>query len=134
MVGKILGSYLHKLIQDKKWDEIRTLLSLQHPADIADLIVDVPDEQDVAVFRLLPRELASQVFSYLPADHQSGLIHTLSHDQMRNVLAGITPDDQARLLQELPAEVTRRIVEAVPPDELSAARELLGNPPGTAGR
>ncbi len=134
MVGKILGSYLRNLIHDKKWDEIRTLLLLQHPADIADLIVDIPDEHDAAVFRLLPRELASQVFSYLPPNHQSGLIHTLSHDQMRNVLAGITPDDQARLLQELPAEVTRRIVEALPPDELSAARELLGYPPGSAGR
>jgi magnesium transporter len=134
MIGKILGPYLHKLIDGKKWDEIRSLVVLQHPADIADLIVDVPDDHDAAVFRLLPREIASQVFTYLPADHQTRLIHTLSHDQMRTLLAGITPDDQTRLLQELPAEVTRRIVEALPSDELAAARELLGYPQGTAGR
>jgi magnesium transporter len=46
----------------------------------------------------------------------------------------MTPDDQARLLDELPAEVTRRILDALPPDELRAARDLLGYPPESAGR
>ena len=46
----------------------------------------------------------------------------------------MTPDDQARLLDELPAEVTRRILDTLPPDELKAARDLLGYPPHAAGR
>src|SRR5205807_1700746 len=57
-----------------------------------------------------------------------------TNDQMRAVLEGMTPDDQARLLEELPAAVTRRILEALPPEDLRAARDLLGYPPQTAGR
>ena len=46
----------------------------------------------------------------------------------------MTPDDQARLLEELPAAVTRRLLESLSPQELQAARDLLGYPPHTAGR
>jgi magnesium transporter len=53
---------------------------------------------------------------------------------MRQILDGMTPDDQARLLEELPAEVTRRLLETLSPEELRAARDLLGYPPETAGR
>ena len=46
----------------------------------------------------------------------------------------MTPDDQTRLLEELPAAVTRRLLETLSPQELLAARDLLGYPRGTAGR
>src|SRR5207237_8578464 len=39
-----------------------------------------------------------------------------------------------RLFEELPAEVTRQLLDQLSPDELKSARELLGYPPGTAGR
>jgi magnesium transporter len=105
-----------------------------NPADIAEILVEVPDQDDVAIYRVLPREVASAVFAHLPADHQENLIRTLSHEQMRDVLAGMTPDDQARLLDELPAEVTKRIIDTLPPEELKAARDLLGYPEHCAGR
>ena len=98
------------------------------------MLIEVPDEDDAAIFRLLPREYAGQVFAYLPVDHQENLIRTLSSDQMRTVLAGMTPDDQAELLEDLPAEITRKVLATLSPEELKAARDLLGYPPGTAGR
>src|SRR5262249_4718318 len=93
-----------------------------------------PDEDDAAIFRVLPRDRAAAVFAYLPRDHQEGLLRSLSGDQMRCVLAAMSPDDQARLLEELPAEVTRRILDTLSPDALRAARDLLGSPPESAGR
>jgi magnesium transporter len=69
-----------------------------------------------------------------PLDHQENLLRCLTKDQMRTVLRGMSPDDQARLLEELPAEVTRRLLETLSPQELQAARDLLGYPPETAGR
>jgi len=82
----------------------------------------------------LPRDLAGQVFAYLPLDHQENLIRCLSNDQLHQVVLGMTPDDQAQLLGELPAEVTRRLLDFLSPEELRAARNLLGYPPETAGR
>ncbi|HMC90105.1 MAG TPA: magnesium transporter [Gemmataceae bacterium] len=134
MIGALLRPDLQQLIRDKQWDVLREVLSEFDPSDIAEILVHVPDEDDVAIFRLLPRDLAGRVFAYLPLDHQEGLIRSLSHEQMRQVLAAMTPDDQARLLEELPASVTRRLLETLSPEELKAARSLLGYPPETAGR
>jgi len=134
MIGPLLGPDLQELIRAKQWSVLRDALAVFDPSDIAEILVEIPDEDDPAIFRLLPRTLAGQVFSYLPLDHQESLLHSLTNEQMRQVLGGMTPDDQARLLEELPAEVTRRLLEALSPQELRAARDLLGYPPETAGR
>jgi magnesium transporter len=134
MIGPLLGPDLRELIREKRWDILRDALSAFDPSDIAEILITVSDEDDVAIFRLLPRELAGQVFAYLPLDQQESLLHSLSTEQMRTVLSAMTPDDQARLLEELPASVTRRLLETLSPRELQAARDLLGYPPHTAGR
>ena len=132
--GALLSPDLQQLVREKHWDVLRDFLSRLDPADVAEILVEVPDQDDAAIFRLLPRTLAGRVFAYLPPDHEEGLLRTLTHEQMRAVLAGMSPDDQARLLEELPAEVTRRILETLSPDELKAARDLLGYAPESAGR
>lgn len=134
MLGPLIRPDLQELIRDKHWDVLRDALSHFDPSDIAEILVAMPDADDVALFRLLPRHLAGRVFAYLPLDHQENLLRCLTNDQMRQVLAGMTPDDQARLLEELPAPVTRRLLETLGPEELRAARDLLGYPPHTAGR
>jgi len=134
MLGPLIRPDIQELIRDKRWAVLRDALSEFDPSDIAEILMAVPDEDDVAIFRLLPRDLAGRVFSYLPLAHQENLIRGLSSDQMRQILDGMTPDDQARLLEELPAEVTRRLLETLSPEELRAARDLLGYPPETAGR
>src|SRR5262245_16713896 len=134
MLGALLGPELHEMIRDKNWDELRDVISGWDPSDIASILIEIPDEDDVAIFRLLPRDVAGRVFAYLPRDHQENLLRSLTNDQARTVLKGMTPDDQARLLEELPAEVTRRVLATLAPAELQAARDLLGYPPATAGR
>ena len=133
-IGPLLGPDLRELIREKHWGELRGALADFDPSDIAEILVEVPDKDDAAIFRLLPRDLAGRVFAYLPRDHQEGLLRSLTNEQTRAVLQEMTPDDQARLLEELPAAVTRRILGALSPQELRAARDLLGYPPETAGR
>lgn len=134
MLGPLLGPDLHELIREKNWDVLRDVISGWDPSDVASILIEIPDEDDVAIFRLLPREVAGRVFAYLPRDHQESLLRSLTNDQARSILQGMTPDDQARLLEELPAEVMRRVLATLAPAELQAARDLLGYPPKTAGR
>ena len=134
MIGHLLKPELEELIRDKQWDVLREVLSTIHPSDIAEILADIPDADDVPVFRVLPRELAGEVFAYLPLYHQEALLHSLTNEQMRSLLNEMTPDDQTRLLEELPPEVTRRALAALTPAELKEARDLLGYPPNTAGR
>ena len=134
MIGHLLKPELEELITEKRWDVLREALSHFHPSDIAEILVDIPEADDVPIFRILPRELAGNVFSYLPLDHQELLLKSLSNEQMRTLLGQMTPDDQTRLLEELPPKVTRRLLAALAPDELKSARDLLGYPPHSAGR
>jgi magnesium transporter len=133
-IGTLLAPEVQALIRERRWDAVRDALSHFDPADVADILVEVPDQAGVAIFRVLPRDRAGAVYSYLPREHQEALLRPLSGEQMRGVLAAMSPDDQARLLEELPAEVTRRILDVLTPDELKAARDLLGYPPHSAGR
>jgi magnesium transporter len=116
---------LEELIREKQWDVLRDALSHFHPSDIAEILVDSPEEDDAPLFRILPRELAGRVFAYLPTHHQEALIRSVSNDQMRQLLKEMSPDDQTRLLEELPPEVTKRILETLSPEELKSARELV---------
>jgi magnesium transporter len=134
MLGHLLRPEVEELIHDKQWDVLRDVVSQFHPSDIAEMLLEFPDVDDVAVFRVLPRRLASQVFAHLPFPHQETLVRCLSNDQMRTILTQMSPDDQTRLLEELPPEVTRRLLESLSPDELKAARDLLGYPADSAGR
>jgi magnesium transporter len=123
-----------RLVHERRLDELRDVLTRMHPADVADIIIDLPSEDEGIVFRLLPREQAARTFAYLPRRHQRGLIESLSREQLRAILAGIAPDDRTRLFDVMPAEVTRRLLDSLPPEELKTIRDLLGYPPGTAGR
>src|SRR5882672_10737616 len=134
MIGNVLQADLEEIIKSKNWDELRDALSELPPVDIAEVLIDLPVEDEGVIFRVLPRKLAALVFSYLPLDRQEELLHCFSNEQVRNILDQMTPDDRTRLLEETPAEVTRRLLDTLSPDELKSARILLGYPEGTAGR
>ncbi len=134
MIGAVLQPEFEELIQGKRWNELREVVSSLDPSDVAAILMDLPDEDNAAIFRVLPRESAGQVFGYLPLDNQESLLRAFTNDQMRGVLENMTPDDRTHLLSELPAEVTRRLLEMLSPEALQTARDLLGYPPETAGR
>ncbi len=134
MIGTVLQADLQEIIHRKAWDELREALSELDPPDLAEIIEDLPSEEEGVIFRVLPKERAAAAFSYLPRDYQEGLVRSLSGEQTQALVAEMTPDDRARLLEELPAAVCRRLLESLSPEELKATRDLLGYPPGTAGR
>ncbi|BBO34507.1 magnesium transporter [Lacipirellula parvula] len=134
MIGNLLRPELEELIAAKEWDVLREAFSQFHPAEIAEILEDIPDADDVPIFRVLPRTLAAEVFAHLPQQHQEMLIRSVSSDQMRSLLSDMSPDDQTRLLEELPPEVTKRLLASLSPEELQAARDLLGYPLHSAGR
>jgi magnesium transporter len=125
---------VRELIRTQNYDQLRRELCEIHFSDVADMIIELPPEEEAVIFRVLPKEQASAVFSYLPLDAQEELIHSLSSNVMLGIVDNMTPDDRVRLLEELPAEVTRRLLDSLSPEELKSARLLLGYPENRAGR
>ena len=125
---------VQKLLGESKFEAVRRLLVKANAFDIATLLEDVPPEQEAVLFRLLPKELAVDVFEHMEPEQQQRLLEGMSASGARDILKGMSPDDRAALLEEVPAAVARRFVRYLPPVDRQQTLELLGYEEGTAGR
>jgi magnesium transporter len=123
-----------QLLNERRWGELRMLLSDLPAPEVADLLESVEPADRMILFRALPRNQASEVFAYLEPAQQNELILNLTNEDARHILADLTPDDRTALLEELPAEVTQRLLELLSPADLKEARTLLGYPEESVGR
>jgi len=72
-----------ELIRVQNYDRLRQELSEIHFSDVADMIIELPPEEEAVIFRILPKDQASVVFSYLPLDAQEELIRSLASNVAR---------------------------------------------------
>jgi len=134
VVGKILIPEIRSLIEARDFAGLRELFKEWPPADVAEVIVDMPEDDRVIIFRVLPAALAADVFEYLDVDAQQSLLHCMAHEQVAAILNEMSPDDRTALLEELPGEAARKLIKLLTPDERRVAQALLGYPEGSVGR
>src|SRR5688500_11635261 len=134
MVGKILQPEIRGLIDARNFTALRELFSEWPPADIAEVITDFSEEEQVVVFRVLPHNLAADVFEYLEVEAQQALLRAMAHEQAVGILNEMSPDDRTALLEELPSAAARQLIKLLTPEERNIAQALLGYPEGSVGR
>jgi magnesium transporter len=134
MVGKILQPEIRSLIDARNFGALRELFSEWPPADIAEVITDFSEDEQVVVFRILPHNLAADVFEYLEVEAQQHLLRAMAHEQVVGILNEMSPDDRTALLEELPSAAARQLIRLLTPEERSIAQALLGYPEGSVGR
>ena len=121
------------LIEEKKFQKLRQLLVEMNPADIA-LILEEADEKDLpVVFRILPKELAAELFSYMESDMQQFLVEKLSDTELKAVFDELFMDDTVDILEEMPANVTKRILRQTTAEKRKMINQLLAYPEDSAG-
>src|SRR5207245_9754518 len=134
MVGKILIPEIRSLIEARDFAGLRELFSEWPPADVAEVIVDMPEDDRVIIFRVLPAALAADVFEYLDVDTQQSLLRCMAHEQVAAILNEMSPDDRTALLEEMPSAAARQLIRLLTPEERRIAQALLGYPEGSVGR
>ena len=134
MVGKLLAPEIKSLIDARDFNGLRELFKEWPPADIAEVILDLPDDEQVIIFRVLPAALAADVFEYIGLEEQQNLLRAMAHEQVATILNEMSPDDRTALLEELPSEAARKLIKLLTPDERRVAQALLGYPEGSVGR
>ena len=115
-----------ELIARREFRALRESLTGVPPADVADLLTDLPLEQAAVTFRLLPRDEAGDVFAELDADLQTDLIDQLGDIRSRQAIEALEPDDRARVLDELPTEVATRLIASLSPATRRETQAILG--------
>jgi magnesium transporter len=134
MVGKLLLPEIRDLIAERNFGALRELFREMPPADVAEVILDLPEDEQVIIFRLLPTPLAADVFEYLEPDAQQQLLRAMAHEQVVAILNEMTPDDRTALLEEMPSAAARQLIRLLTPDERRVAQALLGYPEDSVGR
>lgn len=134
MLIDLLKPEIEELINNRSWNDLREVLTTWHSPEIVDLLLDIDKKDRVLLFRALPRELSSDVFSYLEYEQRDELLKELTDQETRQILEDLPPDDRTSLLEELPAKVTLRMLNLLSAEDLKEARQLLGYPEDSVGR
>ena len=100
----------------KRWPEIRSMLLLFEPADIAAILAELPEDRLPVAYRLLPKELAAEAFVEMDPEEQELLIRTFSDTELKEVLDELYVDDTVDLIEEMPASVVKRILRHTDPE------------------
>jgi magnesium transporter len=103
-------------------------------ADVAEVILDLPEDEQVIIFRVLPHDLAADVFEYIGIEEQQNLLRAMAHEQVVGILNEMAPDDRTALLEELPSDAARKLIRFLTPEERRVATALLGYPEDSVGR
>jgi magnesium transporter len=134
MVGKLLAPEIKSLIDARNFGALRELFREWPPADVAEVILDLPEDEQVIIFRVLPAALAADVFEYIGIEEQQKLLRAMAHEQVVAILNEMSPDDRTALLEELPSAAARQLIRLLTPEERHVATALLGYPEDSVGR
>ena len=124
---------VEKLWEEKKYNTLRDVLSTMQPAQVADLLSQLPENAPAMLFRLMPKELAADTFVEMDSDMQEKLIKSFSDTELKGVLNELYMDDAVDLVEEMPANVVRRILSQADPEMRKSINELLKYPEDSAG-
>lgn len=128
-----------ELIGNKQFVALRSDLQEMNPADLAFLIGELDEDEDfsekqlIMLYRILPKELAAEAFTYMDSDTQMKLINIFSDKELRYVIDELYIDDTVDIIEEMPANVVSRILRNTDPETRKQINELLKYPKDSAG-
>ena len=131
---ELLHEKLSYCFDNRKFADLRITLLDMEPADIASFMNERLEETDqIRFFRLLPKELASDVFIEIDTDTQESLIKAFTDKELKEVMDDMFLDDTVDIIEEMPANVVMRILKNSDPENRKHINDLLAYPDDTAG-
>ena len=128
---------LLQLIDDSQYINARDLLLKYNEVDIGEMLEEVLDESGVEktiiLFRMLPKNVSVEVFSYLPGDDQVDVINGITDKEIAYIMEEMNFDDKIDVLEELPANIVDKILDQTPREERKLINTFLNYPEDSAG-
>jgi magnesium transporter len=134
MIGTPLLPEIRELIEQRNFSALQRIFQDWLPVDLAELISDLPEEEQAILFRLQPKDLATETFEYLDVDSQQNLLTALTKRHVSQILNSMSADDRTALLEELPGPVAQEVLKLLSFKEFKIAKTLLAYPEESVGR
>lgn len=124
---------LVKLLAQRQFKAVRSILDVMNEVDIASLLSDLEDKELALAFRLIPKDKAAEVFSNMNNTMQSYLVEMFTEKELKELLDDLYMDDTVDMLEELPANLVTRILDNVSQSKRNMINVLLNYPDDSAG-
>ncbi|HWP52333.1 MAG TPA: magnesium transporter [Clostridia bacterium] len=122
------------LIDEKRFLQVRRIIQEMHVVDFAEAIGEYSEDPRVLLlFRLLPKEMAAEVFAYLERDLQQRIVEGITDKELSGILDELFMDDTVDFLDEMPASIVKRVIKISDPDTRRQINLLLMYPEASAG-
>lgn len=122
-----------ELLKTKQYTSLRQKMAEMNAADIGVILEEMDEEDLLKIFRILPKNMAADVFSYLEVDSQQFIITSLSEKDAAGIIDNLMADDATDLLEEMPANVVKKLLANAKPDTRRDINHLLRYPEDSAG-
>ncbi len=121
------------LLEQKKYRELREELIKMNPIDIEEILEEVDITVALMLFRMLPKDIAVDVFSYFPVDKQKEIVSCITDKELKYIIDELYFDDMIDLLEEMPANVVKKILLNSNQEERKRINQFLNYPQDSAG-
>ncbi len=124
---------LQEMLSERRYRELKDALAEMNEVDIAEFILEQPAEKAVLLFRMLPKEIAADVFSNLESDVQETIIASITDFELREIMDDLFVDDAVDMLEELPSNMVKRVLKNTAPEDRKLLNQFLRYPDDSAG-
>jgi magnesium transporter len=134
MIVHLLKPEFDELIEAKDWVALKDILNDVPPVDVAELLEEIETDVAIVIFRLLKKDKAADVFTYLSSGKGVELLDVFTAQQLSEVMSNLEPDERVALMEELPGHLTQRVMNSMDRDDKKFVQKLLGYPEESVGR
>lgn len=125
---------LYRLLAKNKLKDLKDELSDMAYPDIAEFIMDLDDDKiAVKIFRILPKDISADVFSYLEPDSQAVIVQSITDSEIERLMDDLYVDDAVDFLEEVPANIVRRVLANTDKETREIINRFLEYPENSAG-
>lgn len=124
---------IEQLIEAKDYMKVKEVLSEMNEVDVAEILKPCDPHMTLLLFRMLPKDLAAEVFARFTPEQQLDIINSVTNRELAGILDELFFDDMIDLIEEMPANVVNKILLHTDAEERALINEFLRFPEDSAG-
>lgn len=124
---------LDQLMAESRHGQLRGALMMLNPVDIAGYMKKLDKEKLLLLFRVLPKDVSADVFSYMDTEQRQTLVESIADAEISALIDEMFVDDAVDFLEELPANAVKRVLQNTDPKTRAIINQFLKYPENSAG-
>ena len=121
-------------IQNNDENNLKLIIEEFFPQDIAEIMEELSEEESKFLFKVLPEDLALEVFSELDYPEQEDIIESLDEKKVETILNEMAPDDRTELFEDMPDEMAEKYIDSLSEEEKDIAKKYMAYPEDSVAR